>query len=119
MQVFDRQCVMQDTVFLESRECYRFQSYVPTAFSPDGQEPNNTFRAYFPPTLQIEAYEINIMDRWGNLVFSSTNPDAEWDGTRNGEVLPVGVYAYIIKITYMDDYRKDDEIIMGDVAIIR
>ena len=119
VQVLDRQCVMEDTIVLESRECYRFQSYVPTAFSPDGQEPNNTFRPFFPPTLQIEAYEINIMDRWGNIVFSSTNPDAEWDGTRNGEMLPVGVYAYIIKITYIDDYRKDDEIIMGDVAIIR
>lgn len=119
VQVLDRQCTMTDTVILQSRECFRFQSYIPTAFSPDGQEPNNSFRPFFPSTLQIESYQIDIMDRWGNLVFSSENPDLEWDGTRNGEILPIGVYAYIIRLTYIDDYRKDDEIIMGDVAIIR
>jgi gliding motility-associated-like protein len=119
VQVFDRQCVMSDSITLTSRECYRFQSYIPTAFSPDGQEPNNTFRPFFPSSLQIQSYQIDIMDRWGNIVFSSSDPNAEWDGTCNGDQLPIGVYAYVIQIEYQDDYRSDDEVIIGDVAIIR
>lgn len=119
VQVFDRQCIMEDTIRLQSRECWRFQTYIPTAFSPDGQEPNNTFRAFFPPTLQIESFDMEIMDRWGNIVFRTDNPEAEWDGTRNGEPLPIAVYAYVIRISYIDDYRADEEVIVGDVTLIR
>ncbi|NRB63164.1 MAG: gliding motility-associated C-terminal domain-containing protein, partial [Saprospiraceae bacterium] len=119
VRVEDRLCIMEDTILLTTRDCYRFQSYIPNAFSPDGMEGNSTFRPFFPSSLQVKSYQIEIVDRWGNLVFTANSPEVEWDGTKNGEVLAIGVYTYVILIAYQDDYRSDEEVIIGDVAIIR
>ena len=87
--------------------------YVPTAFSPNGDGINDIF--YTKGNFMME-YEIKIIDRWGNLVFESTSPDATWDGTYKGKPVPEG--AYMVKIHFMgtsgfpDDYK-------GTVTIIR
>ncbi len=69
--------------------------YVPNAFVPGGK--NNVFK----PTLlnpNISEYEFLIFDRWGKQLFTTDVLAAGWDGTNNGEEMPMGGYSYYIKV---------------------
>ena len=41
-----------------------------------------------------------VFDRWGSLVFETTNPDTAWDGRiKGGSKATEGVYIYYVKLT--------------------
>ncbi|PTM14513.1 MAG: hypothetical protein DA408_02715 [Bacteroidetes bacterium] len=70
--------------------------YVPNVFAPNGV--NRIFRpqlSFGMPTT----YQLLIFDRWGGQVFESTDLNLGWDGTRNNEPLPAGIYPYVIRLT--------------------
>lgn len=67
-----------------------------TSFTPNGDGVNDTWIIDFIngyPTCTVE-----IFNRWGNQVFRSTGYSQPWDGTYNGEALPLGTYYYIIDL---------------------
>ncbi len=80
--------------------------FVPNVFTPNGDGVNDT---YFIKVEFMSAYEISIYNRWGKLVFHSTNPEAPWDGKINGDLAAAGVYYYIISSTCFDgnSFKKD------------
>jgi gliding motility-associated-like protein len=84
---------------------------VPNAFTPNRDNVNEVW--------EIENYQnfpdmrVEVFNRWGNKIFSSTGYGTPWDGTYNGEVLPVATYYYII---YLNSSEKP---ISGNVTIIR
>jgi len=117
--VQDGACTFSDSIRIETRECFRFQVYAPTAFSPNGDGVNDEFLIGIPPNMQVLSYEMNVFDRWGNRIFTSENINEGWNGLTEGEDLPVGVYIYSIRIRYRDDYREDEEIFSGDVLLIK
>jgi gliding motility-associated-like protein len=87
--------------------------FVPNVFSPNGDGINDTYliKAEF-----MSYYEIWIYNRWGKLVFNSTNPADPWDGNINGKNAAAGVYYYILKATCIDgQYFKKD----GYLQLIR
>lgn len=51
----------------------------------------------------VQTFELSIMNRWGNVVFQTSDPLIVWDGTQNGTVLDEGVYSYILNVTLMND----------------
>ncbi|OWY19585.1 hypothetical protein C7N43_26310 [Sphingobacteriales bacterium UPWRP_1] len=69
--------------------------FVPNAFAPNGI--NNVFK---PVILYPNAddYTMKIMNRWGEILFTTTNPDEGWDGNFKGNLAPQGVYAYVIQM---------------------
>jgi gliding motility-associated-like protein len=68
--------------------------YVPNAFSPNNDGLNDKFHV----TVQgkIERFQISIYNRFGNIVYSSSNTNGTWDGTLNGVPAPAGVFVYVI-----------------------
>jgi gliding motility-associated-like protein len=74
--------------------------YVPTAFSPNGDQVNDRLNIY-ANTLQVEKVLVfRIFDRWGGLMFENENfpPNREqlgWDGTFRGQLMDPGVYTYM------------------------
>ena len=87
--------------------------FVPNVFAPNGV--NNIFR----PQLSfgdLAEYELNIYDRWGGQVFQSTSIDKGWDGRRNGEVMPQGVYLYFISLRLAGGETVE---LQGDVMLLR
>jgi gliding motility-associated-like protein len=95
--------------------------YAPNAFSPNAQiQENQTFRLF--PTF-VGEFEIFIYNRWGELVFYSDDLEfmvnTGWDGTKNGEFLPLGTYAYVIK--YRSSTEPENGVIEqpGGVTIVR
>lgn len=59
----------------------------------DGQ--NDTWRV--SDLSKITDCNVTIFNRWGEPVYTTTNYQNDWGGTRDGEPLPDGVYFYAIK----------------------
>lgn len=67
--------------------------YVPNSFTPNGDGIND----YFGVSGEgIKNFTMNIYNRWGQLVFESTNVNDSWDGVYDGSLAPNGNYVYHI-----------------------
>lgn len=66
---------------------------LPNAFAPDGAEPaNKTFGLINNQIAKLTYFR--IYDRWGKLVFYTTDPYQKWDGNVDGKPAPMGVYVW-------------------------
>lgn len=74
--------------------------YYPTAFTPDGQGPaqNEVFRVF---GQYFASFELRIFNRWGELLFVTTDIDQGWNGRYQGRDQPEGTYVFIARITDM------------------
>ncbi len=87
-----------------------------TAFSPNEDQFNDVFRLTGIPQANIQ--QLDIYNRWGNLVYSSSNDGSfAWDGTKDGIPQPVGVYFFIA--TYVDVENGEEVIIKGNISLVR
>ncbi|UPK66693.1 gliding motility-associated C-terminal domain-containing protein [Chitinophaga filiformis] len=67
----------------------------PTAFSPNGDGHNDIFK---PKGYGVASYNVfSVIDRWGNVVFTTKNIDAGWDGTFRGKKVEAGGYVWMIQ----------------------
>ena len=90
---------------------------VPTAFTPDGDMVNDIWEILHIDVTYPNS-EVFVYNRWGNMIYSSDQGaymQRPWDGTYNGEPLPVGSYYYVIKLND-ESAEKDSE--TGTVSII-
>lgn len=87
--------------------------YVPNAFSPNDDGKNDFFFAAGEGLVQ---YEMIIFNRWGQEVARLLNISDRWDGTRNGRVVPEGVYTYRVQALLNNGARVDRG---GTVTLIR
>ena len=95
------------------------QIYIPNVFSPDGDGINDFFALSFGSDLQVTAMTGSIFDRWGNLVYGSDAIPFEWNGFFADEAMMPGVYAYLIRCTYLEGSVEKERVFAGDVTIVR
>jgi gliding motility-associated-like protein len=87
--------------------------YLPNAFSPNADGRNDTF---FPFVVcPNAAYTLQVFDRWGNLVFESSESNLEWDGQINGKAAPIGVYVYVVQL----ETAFSRETFYGELNLVR
>jgi gliding motility-associated-like protein len=94
-------CFDQQTKTIEVEN--DFSVFVPSAFSPNFDGLNDKFAPVFSPYgLDTKTFEMEIFDRWGHLIFRTSDVFKGWDGSvgNKGEPLKEGVYVY--KIRYKD-----------------
>lgn len=93
-----------------------FTLFIPSAFTPDGDGINDVF---FFRMSGVAAIEFEIYNRWGERVYSSTNPYEGWNGRHEnvGEILPSGVYSYILIATVREGATEHVE--TGTVTLLR
>lgn len=87
--------------------------YVPNTFTPDGDRSNNDFRA---STIGIAQLEIDIFNRWGEIIFTSNEVNFIWDGTYEGVYAQDGTYVYRIELVTNSGREKS---IKGHVNLLR
>ncbi|HLP10297.1 MAG TPA: CotH kinase family protein [Flavobacteriales bacterium] len=88
--------------------------FVPTAFSPNGDGINDFFTVL---GKGMKAMEMSVYDRWGEKVWGSSDKDIPgWDGTYKGKKCDQAVYAYQVKVTYLDGSEKIQK---GNVTLVR
>lgn len=108
-------CIASDTIKIEFTQCSNCVA-IPNAFTPNADNKNDFFR----PILNCPAaeYSFKIFNRYGQEIFASINPDDKWDGTINGSDAELGVYFYLLKITFAIPNAKE-ELYKGDVSLLR
>jgi gliding motility-associated-like protein len=67
--------------------------FVPNVFTPNGDGINDIF---LPEVRNKESYTLTILDRWGVQMFTTTETQTGWNGTRNGSEAPEGSYLCIV-----------------------
>ena len=87
-------------VFRLEKEACDCKLYIPNAFSPNQDGINDVLEIF--PVCSLLEFELKIFDRWGALVFESTELTNHWDGTFKGEVAQLGVYVVYMKGLQMD-----------------
>lgn len=106
-------CSNSDSVLVRN-DCY---VGIPNVFTPNGDGTNDYF---FPRHLLGSGYtsfSMNIYNRWGQLIFTTTSTEGEgWDGKFNGVAQPEGVYIYIIDVSFKDGKHEHHQ---GNVTILR
>ena len=88
--------------------------FTPNAFTPSGDRHNELFA---PVVSSVASYEFIIFDRWGHVVFESTQPGEGWDGKVKGQTPISGVYVW--KLTYESYVEKGKKTIHGHVVLIK
>ncbi|MCC6769146.1 MAG: gliding motility-associated C-terminal domain-containing protein, partial [Bacteroidia bacterium] len=56
----------------------------------------DTFGALY---VDVMAYRLEIFNRWGEKLFTSTDPNLGWDGSFKGEVAQDDLYTYRLRFT--------------------
>jgi gliding motility-associated-like protein len=90
---------------------------VPNAFTPDGDGINDVF--FVSLSAVPLDLEWSIFNRWGELVFESTDPMAQWDGTYQGQPAPQGVYVYQLTYRKVAETGVVAEKLRGHVTLLR
>ena len=115
VQISDGICVATDTITITcvTDECKPPYVFVPNAFSPNDKNKNELF---YVRGLQITKMLLRVYNRWGELVFESTDPLIGWDGTYKGRKLDPDVFDYYLQVTCVGG---NEEIIKGNVTILK
>lgn len=93
--------------------------FIPNAFSPDFDGINDRLEVFAKGN--ILTFKMDIFDRWGGLIFTSTDRQNVWDGSVNGEPADEGVYLYVVEYSYikLDAENPVRETAAGDVTLLR
>jgi gliding motility-associated-like protein len=87
--------------------------FAPNTFTPNGDGINDVFVVNM---FTVISYKIQIFNRYGVPLFISNDLNNHWDGTFNGEQLPVGTYYYIINAI---DLNGESIQKSGSITIVR
>jgi gliding motility-associated-like protein len=105
--------IMDDNYCLISKEIFLDESLsIPNFFTPNGDGYNDTWvitGLYHYPDAVVQ-----IFDRFGKKLYSSTGADFSWDGTYAGKELPSETYWYVITL---DSNKK--QVLKGSITIKR
>ncbi|HEX9513578.1 MAG TPA: gliding motility-associated C-terminal domain-containing protein [Puia sp.] len=88
---------------------------MPGAFTPNGDGRNDLFRV--PPSVPVSVIRFEVYNRWGGLVFTTSNSSIGWDGRSGGKPQPAGVYVWMIE--YLNPLTKKPARKNGTVELVR
>jgi gliding motility-associated-like protein len=91
---------------------------LPNAFTPNNDGHNDIFKPF--PYRFIDRIELKVFNRWGNLVFQTTDPDISWTGTNlSGQPLADGVYHYVCKVFESSESgNSDPSLLKGYIQLV-
>lgn len=113
MIVWDKnQC--SDTMVKSITVVSDFNIYIPNSFTPNDDGLNDTFQ---PMARNYKGnYRLEIFNRWGQLLFNTTNMDDGWNGTFLNQPCKEETYIYKIKLVAIDGQEKEYR---GNVTLVR
>jgi len=104
-------CTGTDTIKIFAKDCY---IYIPTAFSPNNDGNNDVFKPLI--SGRMLSYQFNIYNRYGQLIFSTTEAGKGWDGTIKGSAQNSGSFVWTCSYQFMNQpaiFKK------GTVMLVR
>ena len=109
-------CIDADTIEINGLGC-EFYIYVPNVFTPNSDKKNPLF---FPVGYNIVAGNMQIWNRWGELIYYTEDFSKGWDGTYKGRECQMDTYVYVIYYSGLAyDGTVDERIKVGTVTLLR
>lgn len=92
---------------------------LPNVFTPNHDEFNDKFRPF--PYTSVEQVDMQIFNRWGKLVFSTNDPDINWDGKDKDSNQDVadGVYYYVCEVSEITLEGIRIRTLQGIITVLR
>lgn len=85
--------------------------YIPNAFTPNGDGMNDAFGV---KGEGIRDFHLYVYNRWGEVIFETTNPKQQWDGSYAGQPVEQGTYVYQVFAANLGRNSKT-----GSVTLVR
>jgi gliding motility-associated-like protein len=89
--------------------------YVPNSFTPNSDTKNDFFKPGYGDN--VTEYRLQVFNRYGQIVFSSTDKNKGWDGTYKGAAQPNDSYVWMIQ--YKTALNNSLQKLQGTVLLIR
>lgn len=91
---------------------------LPNVFTPNQDGYNDKFHPF--PYTSVERVEMTIFNRWGNVVYETTDPDINWDGKHSGtnQMCSDGVYFYVCQVYEITLFGIRPRELRGSVTLI-
>ncbi|HUC79489.1 MAG TPA: gliding motility-associated C-terminal domain-containing protein [Flavisolibacter sp.] len=104
-------CFGEQTIKVENKDCPN-RIFFPSAFSPNGDGRNDKFK----PSLSgdVVKYEFIVYNRWGQIIFKTTDTNKGWDGDLRGR--EQGNFAFVWMCRYQ--FRNEKEQIQKGTAVL-
>ncbi len=90
--------------------------FIPNAFTPGNADGRNDGFSIGTTGLLAKGFKVVIYNRWGELLYTSSNIDFSWDGYYRGNIVDPGAYTWVIN--YEDEFGELQEI-SGTVLVIQ
>ena len=106
-------CKGYDSVLVNAKQCMN-GFYSPSAFTPNNDRKNDDFK----PLLfgNIKNYRLTVYNRWGQVVFETTDSQKGWTGKFAGLPQPTGAYVWICRYQFVGEGEKMEK---GTITLIR
>lgn len=115
---FGNESDFSNIVCVDNCPCYK----LPNVFTPNGDSKNDVFTPILPYRF-IATVDMKIYNRWGTLVYETTDPMINWNGTdiNNGKDVKEGVYYFVCTVyeIRVEGIRKNSNILNGYIHLIR
>lgn len=121
-------CVSYDTVLVSVIFQDSIQVVLPNSFSPNEDGNNDFFRVLtnvdsdqdfsngFTEGGAIIEVDFRIFDRYGQMIFRTTDPHEGWDGTHKGKPVNPATYYYLLEYRLINGVSN---LVKGDVTLFR
>lgn len=92
--------------------------YIPNTFTPDEDEHNQLWRPIFTSGFDIYSFNLQIYNRWGEIIWETNDASVGWDGTYgiDGLKVPSGIYNWTIR--YGSKINDDTKQVNGFVNVL-
>ena len=87
--------------------------YAPNSFTPNGDGVNDIFFVY---GKEIYNFNLRIFDRWGEMIYTSTDRYEGWDGTHKGKQAQIDTYVWRVDFQTI---KGEEKRIYGHVTLVR
>ena len=96
-------CAGQDSILVSIKDCAK-GVFFPNAFTPNSNGVNDVFRPVVSGSLSN--YTFRIYNRYGQLIFFTTDYSKGWDGKINGKPQDAGVYVWQCSWQFLNGKRE-------------
>lgn len=86
---------------------------IPNIFSPNGDGTNDAFGLF--TGAEVQTYQCKIFNRWGQVVFETSDRNQFWDGTYESNPAPAELYIYSINFE-IGGLQVEEK---GDLTLVR
>jgi gliding motility-associated-like protein len=103
-----------DVIITAGQECGN-ELFIPNIFSPNGDNVNDEW-VIIVNDPNVIGVDCRVYDRWGDLVYETSDIPIVWNGKQKDQELNPGVFIYMVILKKADGTQS---ISSGDITLIR